>query len=117
MIAQKVIRNRNSEVNEEDLAHVVKNTEILLKQSFKNHAVKRMLLKHTCYQNMWATYVAKHGIKDVCNDVMLVSFFESIKSGYKANTLWVIYSTINAGFIARFRLNLNELPRLKKDLK
>ena len=35
-------RHKNGEVNEEDLEHVVKNTEILLKQSFGNHSVKRM---------------------------------------------------------------------------
>ena len=48
MLAQKVTemlnitRYRNGEVNEEDLAQVVKNTEILLKQSIKNQAVKKM---------------------------------------------------------------------------
>ena len=69
------------------------------------------------YLNMWAEHVAKHDIKDEYNDVMLVSFFESIKSGYATNTLWVIYSCINAGFIERFGLNLKGLPRLKKYLK
>ena len=48
MLAQKVTemlsitRYKNGEVNEEDLAQVVKNTEILLKQSIKNQAVKKM---------------------------------------------------------------------------
>ena len=67
-----ITRYKNGEVNEEDLAHVVKNTEILLKQSFGNRAVKRM---YTRYQNMWAAYVVKHDIKDEYNDVMVVSFF------------------------------------------
>ena len=66
---------------------------------------------------MRAEQVAKHDIKEEYNDVMLVSFFESIKGGYAANTLWVIYSYINASFLDRFRLNLNELPRLKKYFK
>ena len=49
MLAQKVtemlsiIRYKNGEVNQEDLEHVAKNTKILLKQSFRNHSVKRML--------------------------------------------------------------------------
>ena len=120
MLAQKVTEMlsitiyKNGEVNEEDLAYVVKNTEILLKQSFGNHAVKTM---YTSYQNMWTVYVAKHDIKDEYNDVMLVSFFDSINGGYAANTPWVIYSCIKARFIDRFGLNLNGLPRLKKYLK
>ena len=66
MLAQKVteiliiIRYRNEEMNEENLVQVVKNTEILLKKSFKNQVVKK---KYTCYQNIWAAYVAKHDIK------------------------------------------------------
>ena len=84
MLAQKVIemlnitRYRNGEVNEEDLAQIVKN-KILIKQSFKNQEVKKM---YTCIQNMWAAYVAKHDIKDEYNDATFVSFFESIKGGY-----------------------------------
>ena len=66
---------------------------------------------------MWAAYVAKHDIKDEYNDVMLVSFFESNKGGYTANTLWVIYSCINASYINRYGLKLNRLPKLKKYLK
>ena len=72
---------------------------------------------YACYQNMLAAYVVKHDIKDVYNDVMLVSFFESIKIGYAVNTLSVIYSCINASFIDRFGLNLKGLPGLKKYLK
>ena len=77
MLAQKVIevlsitRQRNGEVHEEDLAHIVKNAEILFKQSFKNQAVKKM---YTRYQKMWAAYVAKHDNKDEYNDVMLLIF-------------------------------------------
>ena len=69
---------KKGEVNEEDLEHVVKNTKILLKQSFGNHSVKRM---YTHYQNMWAAYVAKHDIKDEYNDVMLVSFLTVSRVG------------------------------------
>ena len=68
---------------------------------------------YTRYQYMWTAYAAKHDIKDEYNDVMLVSFVASIKNGYAANTLWVIYSRINVSFIDRFGLNLKGLPRLK----
>ena len=82
MLAQKVTemlsitRYKNSEVNEEDL-------KILLKQSFRNHAVKRM---YTRFQNMWAAYVAKHDIKDEYNDVMLVSFLRVSRAGTQQTT-------------------------------
>ena len=48
---------------------------------------------------------------------MSVSFFESIKGEYATNTLWVMYSCINTGFIDRFGLILKGLPRLERYLK
>ena len=66
-----ITRYRNGEVKEENLAQVVQNIEILLKQIFKNQAVKKM---YTRYQNIRSAYVAKHKIRDKYNDVVLVNF-------------------------------------------
>ena len=66
---------------------------------------------------MWRTYVAKEQIENEFNDICLVKFFNQIKERYSPNTIWVIYSCINADFIDRFGINLNGLPRLKKFLK
>ena len=107
-------RMSGKEVNEEDLQAVVKNTEVLLKSYYKNEHVRKM---YTRYQNMWRTYVAKEKIENEYNDICLVKFFNQIKERYSPNTIWVIYSCINADFIDRFGINLNRLPRLKKFLK
>ena len=66
---------------------------------------------------MWRTYVMKEQIEDEYNDISLVKFFNEIKERYSPNTIWVIFSYINADFIERFGVNLKELPRLKKFLK
>ena len=107
-------RIKDNEVNEKDLEEVVENTNVLLKQHHKDESVRKM---YTRYQNLWSTFVANNNIENEYDDVMLVKFFESIQSSYVANTLWVIYSCINSGFIDRFGLNLKGLPRLKKYLK
>ena len=107
-------RMSGKEINEEDLQAVARNTEVLLKDYYANDDVRRM---YTRYQNMWRTFVAKEKIENEYDDIRLVQFFKQIKNRYSPNTIWVIFSCINADFIERFGINLNTLPRLKKFLK
>ena len=107
-------RMNGKEINEVDLQAIVKNTEVLLKDYYGNDDVRRM---YTRYQNMWRTFVAKEKLENEYDDIKLVQFFKQIKVRYSPNTIWVIYSCINADFIDRFGINLNALPRLKKYLK
>ena len=106
-------RMNNGEFNEEDLQSVVKNTEVLLKSYHKNEAVRKIYMR---YQNMWRTYAVKEQIEDEYNNISRVKIFNEIKERYSPNTIWIIYSFINADFIERFGVNLKQLPHLKKFL-
>ena len=89
-------------------------TKALTKQHYKNESVRKMFIR---YQNLWSTFVANNNIENEYDDLTVVNFFKIINSCYSANTLWVIYSCINAGLIDRFGLKLKGLPHLKKHLK
>ena len=66
---------------------------------------------------MQATFVAREGIDNDYDDMMLVKIFKEIMSIQSENTSWVIYLCIYASFIDRHGLNLKSLPQLKKFLK
>ena len=104
-------RYKHNEVKDKDLEEVVENIYALIKQHYKNESVRKMDTR------LWSTFVANNNIENEYDDLMLVNFFENINSSYSANTLWVIYSCINTGFVDRFGLNLKGLHRLKKYLK
>ena len=90
------------------------NTATFLQSNYKIDSKHKI---YTRYQNLWATFVAKEGIDNEYNDMMLFKFFKEIMSKNSENTLLVIYSCINTSFIDRNVLNLKSLLWLKKFLK
>ena len=51
-----VTRPTNKEIHDDDVENVIKVTESLLKQSYKNEKTRKM---YTRYQNLWNTFAAK----------------------------------------------------------
>ena len=101
-------------INPQDIESLIEKTSSMLVENKKDVRVKKM---YTRYQNLWTEFVAKNNVLDEYNDIELVKIFKLIKPRYSPNTLWVIYSCLNARFIDLYGLNLKGLPRLHKYLK
>ena len=93
---------------------VIENTDALLEERKIEKPVRKMYKR---YQNLWTFFCMKEQITEEYDNASLVKFFEQIEPVYKPNTLWVIYSCINARFIDEFGKNLKHLPRFHKHLK
>ena len=99
----------NGKVNEEDMQDVIQNTDALLEENKIEKPVRKMYKR---YQTLWKSFCTKEKITQEYDDASLIKFFKQIEPLYNPNTLWVVYSCINARFIDEFGKNLKHLTRL-----
>ena len=68
------------------------------------------------WQKKWFGFMKKHNVKDVSDDMAMITFFNEL-SNYQPSTLWVVYSYITSYYKMNHKINLNTLRRLREYLK
>ena len=95
------------------MTDLIENMDVLLEEKIEK-PVRKLNQR---YQKLWTSFCDKNKVQEKYDDASFVKFFKQIENSYKPNTLWVIYSCINARFIDTYGKNLKHLPRLHKHLK
>ena len=88
---------------------------------FENGYTNETQKMYQRYQELWFVYrdsmIVSPSLRNEYNDVLLRSFFKTMRKKYSPSTLWVLFSCVNRYFVDQYGVKLNSLPRLKAYLK